>query len=50
MKLLKKSSFDKAYEKLQKRDQEAVDKALVRFLDNPFDEKLRNHALKGVLE
>ena len=48
MRILTKSSFDKSYQKLQKRDQIAVDKALVLFCQNPFDEKLRNHGLKGI--
>lgn len=48
MELLRKSSFDKAYQKLQKRDQWAVDYSLLLFAKNPFDEKLRNHWLKWI--
>lgn len=50
MKILTKSSFDKSYQKLQKRDQIAVDNTIALFIQNPRDEKLRNHALKGVLK
>jgi mRNA-degrading endonuclease YafQ of YafQ-DinJ toxin-antitoxin module len=50
MKILTKSSYDKSYQKLQKRDQIAVDSALLLFIQNPRDEKLRNHALKGALD
>ncbi|MBP7773841.1 type II toxin-antitoxin system mRNA interferase toxin, RelE/StbE family [Candidatus Gracilibacteria bacterium] len=50
MKILTKSSFDKSYQKLQKRDQIAVDNTIALFIQNPRDEKLRNHVLKGALE
>jgi len=50
MRILTKSSYDKSYQKLQKRDQIAVNKALILFIQNPHDEKLRNHPLKGALE
>jgi len=50
MRIVTKSSYDKTYQKLQKRDQIAVDNALALFIENPRNEKLRNHALKGALE
>lgn len=39
--------FIKKYKELERRDQEAVKRALARFEEFPFDPSLRNHSLKG---
>ena len=40
-------SFDKQYAKLNIKIKSSFKKRLQIFKDNPFDEVLRNHALKG---
>lgn len=40
-------AFDKQYGKLNNKIKSAFKKRLETFKDNPFDIKLRNHALKG---
>lgn len=47
MRLETKKRFDKAYAKLSVKLKDKVDEALVIFVGNPFDHRLRNHALKG---
>jgi|GEM_PF-1289307 len=46
MKIETKTSFEKMFAKLQKRDKEAVGRAIDKFIQNPFDATLRNHRLK----
>jgi addiction module RelE/StbE family toxin len=41
--------YKKAYKKLRGKNKEFADKAMAAFLKNPFDPKLKNHALKGSL-
>ena len=50
MRLQTTKEFLKSYRKLPARDQERVDAALTRFLANPTDPALRDHALKGELK
>ena len=40
-------SFDKQYAKLNDKVQTAFKYRLTIFISNPFDTRLRNHALKG---
>lgn len=47
MQLLRHKQFRKQYEKLSKHQQVLVDAAIMRFVANPMDPKLRNHKLKG---
>ncbi len=47
MQLFRHKNFTKQYRKLPAKDQMLVDKAIRLFCENPLDEKLRNHALKG---
>lgn len=42
-------NFQKAYNKLERGIQHKVDEALSIFRKDPFNSKLRNHALKGHL-
>lgn len=45
-----KRSFTKSYEKLSAREQQKVDYAVFLFQQTPFQEELKNHALKGSME
>lgn len=45
-----KKSFSRSYEKLSARDKEKVDHAVFLFQQDPFQEELRNHALKGSMK
>jgi mRNA-degrading endonuclease YafQ of YafQ-DinJ toxin-antitoxin module len=45
MQLNTKKSFLKTYNKLQNRDKDKVDNALIIFSKNPIDTKLRNHSV-----
>lgn len=47
MRLEYSKEFLKGYRKLDLRGKEAVDRALVRFQEDPFWPGLRNHPLKG---
>jgi mRNA-degrading endonuclease YafQ of YafQ-DinJ toxin-antitoxin module len=47
MKILRKTSFERAYRKLDIRSRTLVDDALRLFEKNPFDARLRNHLLTG---
>lgn len=47
MQLFRHKNFTKQYLKLNSKQQALVDDAISLFYKNPFDEKLRNHALKG---
>lgn len=49
MHIIFKRSFVKQYHKLQKANQAKVDEAILLFEKNPFDLKLKNHALIGRL-
>lgn len=40
-------SFDKQYTRLGEKIKERFKQRIVIFRENPFDPKLRNHALKG---
>lgn len=42
-----RKSFSKQYKKLSSRSKEKVNDAIRTFQKNPFDEKLKNHALIG---
>ena len=42
-------NFTKQFEKLQRKEQERVLNALKLFENEPFEEQLRNHRLKGEL-
>ncbi len=50
MKILIRKGFTKSYSKLSHRDQRSVDEALVAFEQDPFQEELKNHALKGSMK
>ncbi len=49
MKVIRKKSFLKSYKILPKKWQEKTDDVLQIFLKNPYDSRLRNHALRGKL-
>jgi len=40
-------AYSKRFGKLNKRDREAVKEAILKFMDDPFADDLRNHPLKG---
>lgn len=42
-------NFDKSYRKLDRKIQDKVDQALVKFRNDPFDKTLKNHNLQGRL-
>lgn len=42
-----RKGFHRQYGKLSKIDKERVDNAFIVFKNNPFDNRLRNHALSG---
>lgn len=50
MEIIFKRKFLKQYKKLRKSDQKKVDDALELFGNNPFEPKLKNHALLGKLD
>lgn len=47
MKIIETKKYYKAYKKLSKKQKAQADLAIEIFKNNPFDTKLRNHALKG---
>ncbi len=47
MEIIRHKNFLKDYKKLNKKQKIRVDKAIETFEQNPFNKKLRNHALKG---
>lgn len=47
MKILYRRRFQKQLAKLQRHQKMAVADAIILFGGNPFDPKLKNHALKG---
>lgn len=47
MKIIYHKIFLKSFSKLPQSDKERVKKTINLFFQNPFDKKLRNHALKG---
>lgn len=47
MQLFRHKNFTKQYQKLNSKQQTLIDEAISLFYKNPFDTKLRNHALKG---
>ena len=50
MEIYRSKKFIKAYKKLSKRDKILVNQAINDFVKNPFDPKLKNHALKGKMK
>jgi addiction module RelE/StbE family toxin len=50
MQIFIRKGFTKSYSKLSPRDQNLVNEALVVFEENPFQEELKNHALKGSMK
>jgi len=50
MKIIYHKIFLKSFKKLSSKDKETVKKTLGIFSKNPFDKKLRNHALKGRMQ
>lgn len=47
MQLFRHKNFTKQYHKLNSNQQALINEAIFLFYKNPFDIKLRNHALKG---
>ncbi len=47
MQIFKHKNFSKQYKRLSKERQDQVNKALIIFFNNPLDQNLRNHSLKG---
>jgi len=47
MQLFRHKNFTKQYQKLSFKQQAFINEAILLFYKNPFDAKLRNHALKG---
>lgn len=47
MKVNFRKKFTKQYEKLREIERIKVDDAIMRFIANPYDPVLRNHALHG---
>ncbi|PIQ77120.1 type II toxin-antitoxin system mRNA interferase toxin, RelE/StbE family [Candidatus Peregrinibacteria bacterium CG11_big_fil_rev_8_21_14_0_20_46_8] len=47
MQVFRHKNFAKQYRKLNSKKQALVDTAISLFYENPFDERLRNHPLKG---
>jgi addiction module RelE/StbE family toxin len=50
MEIIFHKTFEKQFLKLVPKDKEKVSKTLEIFIKNPFDKKLRNHALSGLLK
>lgn len=50
MKIIFHKKFEKSYRKLSAKLQIKVDETLEIFQSNPFDQRLRNHALKDDLK
>jgi addiction module RelE/StbE family toxin len=50
MKIVYHKIFLKSFKKLSSKDKGAVKKTIGAFSKNPFDKKLRNHALKGRMQ
>lgn len=49
MKTRTSKTFRKQYAKLSKKQQEKVSDCIRRFKKDPFERRLRNHALKGLM-
>lgn len=49
MQIIFKKTFKKSFAKLTKKDQSDINDAMDIFQKNPFDVKLKNHALGGKL-
>ncbi len=49
MKINYHKRFEKQFKKLLEKDKQKVIVAVEKFIDNPLNKNLRNHALKGVL-
>ena len=47
MKVFFHKNFKKDLQKLNKRDKEKANQRIQLFMQNPFDEALHNHSLKG---
>ena len=45
-----KKSFQKKYNKLDLKTRKKVDKAVNKFIDDPFDISLKNHPLRGSMK
>jgi addiction module RelE/StbE family toxin len=48
VKILRHKKFLKAYKKLNSKQRNLVDKAIMLFAANPFDAVLKNHELLGI--
>ncbi len=49
MKIKYHKRFEKQFKKLLEKDKQKVIVVVEKFIDNPLNKNLRNHALKGVL-
>lgn len=47
MEIIFTSSFTKGYRKLEEWQKERVERALAIFKQDPFDQRLKNHKLRG---
>ncbi len=50
MEILYNKNFDKAFAKLTQKQQVRINEAINIFRENPHNQQLRNHALKGELQ
>jgi addiction module RelE/StbE family toxin len=49
MHVVRTKGYKKDYAKLPEKDQLAVERTMYAFQNNPYEQRLRNHALKGPL-
>jgi addiction module RelE/StbE family toxin len=47
MKIRYAKNFDKMFQKLRKNEKTRVNESIFKFIQNPLDPTLRNHALRG---
>lgn len=50
MKIKRKKRFIKMYKKLSLKKKDKINRAIIKFQENPFDKTLNNHDLKGDYE
>jgi len=50
MEIIFASSFGRGYRKLEEWQKERVDRAIAIFREDPFDQRLKNHKLRGQKE
>jgi len=50
MKVIRHRKFEKSYLSLSKKDQERIDVTLRKFIKDPKNSDLKNHALKGSIK